>query len=440
MKKNDKQNYSRRDWLQLMALVNMGVLLPTPLLSYSDENPRKKKKGRIISTILIVSGWQDVNIGDIAHTPGLLHILESFLPDTRIILWKKSRATDAVKRLLKSNFPKVKVIYGDVDRDYNVTSEAVISAFETADVMIHGSGPYVVGRTNLEAWRKHTKKPYGIFGTTIAHIDGKLKDLLNGAAFVYTRETKSVKVLNDHGITAKEIGFAPDATFYLNTHDDERAHRFMAENGLEEKKFICAIPRLRKTPYYKFKPNNDGWSATDIQKAEALNNAKKEVDHAKLREAMIAWVRETGNKVLVCPEMTYQVDIMDELLIHPLPEDVRLHVVKRGYWLPDEAASVYRKAHTVLSFECHSPIIAARNGTPMFYLRQPEDTIKGHMYYDLGFDDWVFEIEETTGQQIADRLREVWKNYPQALGKLNDSMQKVGKIYARNTNVIAQLL
>lgn len=155
---------------------------------------------------------------------------------------------------------------------------------------------------------------------------------------------------------------------------------------------------------------------------------------------MIAWVRETRNKVLVCPEMTYQVDIMDELLINPLPEDVKPFVIKRGYWLPDEAASVYAKAHTVLSFECHSPIIAAANGTSCFYLRQPEDTIKGQMYYDLGFKDWTFEIEQTEGKQISDRLREVWSDYPAALAKLKMSMDKVSEIYAERVSFVKETI
>ncbi len=155
---------------------------------------------------------------------------------------------------------------------------------------------------------------------------------------------------------------------------------------------------------------------------------------------MIAWVRETGNKVLVCPEMTYQVDIMDELLIDPLPADVKPFVVKRGYWLPDEAASIYQKAHTVLSFECHSPIIAAANGTPCFYLRQPEDTIKGQMYYDLGFDDWTFEIDQTSGKQITDQLRAVWQDYGKAQSKLKTSMDKVEKIYQKSTTSIRKML
>lgn len=182
------------------------------------------------------------------------------------------------------------------------------------------------------------------------------------------------------------------------------------------------------------------WSAEKIRQAEETNEKYKEADHAKLRETMIAWVRETGNKVLVCPEMTYEVDIMDELLINPLPEDVKSFIVKRGYWLPDEAASVYAKAHTVLSFECHSPIIAAVNGTPCFYLRQPEDTIKGQMYYDLGFNDWIFEIEQTSGKQITDKLRNVWKDYGKATAKLQVNMNKVKNIYKKSTDRISQLL
>jgi hypothetical protein len=59
-----------------------------------------------------------------------------------------------------------------------------------------------------------------------------------------------------------------------------------------------------------------------------------------------------------------------------MPADVKPFVMKRGYWMPDEAASVYAKAHTILSFECHSPIIAAANGTPMFYLRSPKTPSK----------------------------------------------------------------
>ena len=412
--------YSRRNFLKKSGIISTGLILNTALAGMAIKKN---------ATILLVSGWQDVNIGDIAHTPGLLHVLETFLPKARIILWKKSNYTKEVSQLLKNNFPRVKVIYGGVDTDKNVSSKDVLDVFKEADLMIHGSGPGLVGADNLAAWMKNNTKPFGVFSTTLQGPNEYQIGILKKASFIFTRETYSIDHLKKAGISGNHVAFAPDATFFLNIHDESKATDFLKLNGLEEKKFICVIPRLRYTPYHLFKANRNGWSDDKIKLVEDTNLKYKEIDHAKLREAMIAWVRETQQKVLVCPEMTYQVDIMDELLIDPLPADVKPFIVKRGYWLPDEAASVYAKAHTVLSFECHSPIIAAVNGTPFFYLRQPEDTIKGQMYYDLDFDDWVFEIDQTTGQKITDRLRGIWKDYPKAKANLEESMDKVNKIY-----------
>ncbi|MCF2505222.1 polysaccharide pyruvyl transferase family protein [Dyadobacter sp. CY107] len=420
----------RRHFINQASLLAAGSVL-TPLLA--------KAARKANPTILLVSGWQDVNIGDIGHTPGLLHVLETYMPQATIILWKRSNGEE-VKKLLNHNFPKVKIIYGGVNKEKDVENPEITEAFAKADVMIHGSGPLLVGADNLASWMKHTSKPFGIYGTTLENPSPYHQEILRKASFIFTRETKSIDHLKKAGIEGEHVKFAPDATFFINIRNDQKAATFLKEKGLEDKKFICAIPRLRYTPYHKFNANNNGWSAEKIRQVEETNEKYKEFDHAKLRQAMIAWVRETGNKVLVCPEMTYEVDIMDELLIDPLPADVKPFVVKRGYWLPDEAASVYAKAHTVLSLECHSPIIAAANGTPCFYLRQPEDTIKGQMYYDLGFDDWVFEINDTNAEQITGRLRDVWKNYDKAKAELKKNMDKVAGIYHDCTKLVAKVV
>lgn len=390
-------------------------------------------------TILLVSGWQDVNIGDIGHTPGLLNVLQTYMPEAKIILWKKSKGEE-VGTLLKKHFPNVAIVYGSVDKDYNVENPEVQAAIETADLMIHGSGPSLVGADNLSCWIKSTQKPFGVFGTTLQNPSEYHAIILKKASFIYTRETFSIDHLKKAGIEGDHVQFAPDATFYMTIRNDDLGNKFLNEHGLEDKQFICAIPRLRYTPYHKFRPNNNGWSEAKITEVESVNALKKEEDHAKLREAMITYVRETGNKVLICPEMTYQVDIMDELLIDPLPEDVKPNVIKRGYWLPDEAASVYAKALAVLSFECHSPIIAAVNSTAFFYLRQPEDTIKGQMYYDLGFDDWIFEIENTQGSQITERLRGIWTDTNATQSYLTKNMDKVSEIYRKSVEEVKKVI
>jgi len=58
------------------------------------------------------------------------------------------------------------------------------------------------------------------------------------------------------------------------------------------------------------------------------------------------------------------------------------------------------------------------------------------MYYNLGFDNWTFEIDQTRGKQIADRLREVWTKYPEAKENLSISMKKVDKIYEDRMDLI----
>lgn len=410
---------TRRKWLKQTSLL-AGASLLSPAVPAMFHKTLKDK------TVLLHSGWQTVNIGDIAHTPGLIKILQDYSSDTNVILWPKSTLDRGAEVMLRNAFPRLFIVKGALDEQGKPNSPELKEAFSKADFMLHGSGPSVVGHQGLKSWREATGKPYGIYGVTIQDISTELEDLLKGASFVYTRETHSLNNLAEKGIRGEHTGFTPDATFAIHLLDNKKAAKFMRQHDLLDRQFICVIPRLRRTPYYKLRPDNAGWSQQQIKEVNALNEEHKEKDHAKAREAMITYVRETGNQVLVCPEMTYQLDIMDELLVDPLPEDVKQNVVKRdSYWLPDEASAVYKHALAVVSFECHSPIMAFAHGTPAFYLRQPEDTIKGQMWYDIGVSDWVFEIEETQGEEIAAQLMKVHQGFEAAQAYRQKAMKFV---------------
>ncbi len=84
------------------------------------------------------------------------------------------------------------------------------------------------------------------------------------------------------------------------------------------------------------------------------------------------------------------------------------------YWLTAEAASVYAKAAAIVSFEMHSPIMAVAAATPAVHLRQPTDSRKGQMWRDIGLKNWLFEIDDCTGQEIATRVVEIGQNLPSA--------------------------
>ena len=45
----------------------------------------------------------DINIGDIGDTPGLLYILQKFISEDTLILWKKRNGSEVKKMLNKSS-------------------------------------------------------------------------------------------------------------------------------------------------------------------------------------------------------------------------------------------------------------------------------------------------------------------------------------------------
>ncbi len=358
--------------------------------------------------ILLRSSWQAVNIGDIAHTPGMLQLLQNYHPEARLTLWA-SDTSRGVAELLRAEFPELRIVYGNVSNSGIASNQALQDAWDRSDILIHGSGPYLVAESSLEAWRQATSKPYGIGGVSQGNPGNSTKTLLNQAAFVFLRDPVSVDAVRAAGVTSPIMDFGPDATFALALHNESAADAYLKSKGLDDRPFICMVPRLRWTPYWEI--NNTTPTPPEEQRI-IYNNTWKEIDHAKLREVIIRWVRETGNPVLACPEMTYAVDLIPELLIDPLPEDVKPHVIWRdSYWLTDEAASVYARATAIVSCEMHSPIMAIANGVPALYIRQPTDTSKGYMWPHIGLDEWFFEVDEATGPDIADKVMHIF-NHP----------------------------
>lgn len=376
---------SRRRFVAAAALASVvGLVRGTA----QGKSPRK---------ILLRSSWQEVNIGDIAHTPGMLALLEKHKPDAEITLWPTNLGAQ-VEQLLTKRFPKLR---------FARTAPEQIAALTECDFFLHGSGPGLVGRVAAKQAQR-AGKPYGFAGITLSDDEIKNeRELLSGAKFVYCRDTDSLKALKASGLQGPNMDFGPDATFALDLRDDAAAAALLKKYQLEAGRFICAVPRLRWTPYWEIRPER----VKPDPERSAVNEAFAERDHAKLREAIIAWVRQVKQRVILVPEMTYEVVRLRPLLYDPLPADVKPHVaVLDRYWLTAEAAGLYAQAAAVVSLEMHSPIMAVANNTPAILLRTPTDTRKGQMWRDVGLGKWIFEIDESTGQEIAARTIEIGRN------------------------------
>lgn len=142
----------------------------------------------------------------------------------------------------------------------------------------------------------------------------------------------------------------------------------------------------------------------------------KDHDHEPLRQSIIDVVRNTPLKVLLCPEDMTQMAVGKEQLLEKLPDDVRRRVVwHEGFWLPDEALSIYRMSAGLFGSEMHSPIMAVGNGIPAIVCRFEEQTSKGIMWRDIGLGDWLFNLdEEVECAQVPKAVLSMAQDLPRA--------------------------
>jgi len=360
--------FSRRSFLEASFLATL-----TARFAGASEGQRAPR-------VVLRSSWQTVNIGDIAHTPGMLALLERHFPAAEITLWPSS-VDNGVGEMLQRRFPRLKIQSGNTH---------VQGLYDENDFLLHGSGPSLVAEKDLARWRQLGEKPYGILGITSSQPSPATLEIFNGAQFVYFRDSVSLRAAQEAGAACPVMEFGPDGAFATDLRNEEKAATFLQANGLISGKFMCCIPRYRNTPYWLIKKERPFDAAK-----QKRNDEFKEHDHAQLREAIIQIVKQTELKVLICPEDRTQMQLGKEILFDPLPEAVKSRVVWRpDYWLTDEALSVYTHSAGLFGNEMHSPIMCIGNGIPAIVCRWAEQTSKGNMWKDIGLSEWLFDLDQ----------------------------------------------
>jgi len=392
-------------------------------------------------TILLQSAWDTVNIGDIGHTPGTLRIIEQHLPDVKTTVWAM-KLDERVTAMLQRRFPKVEFIQGSLtgkgERD-----ERLRQAITGADLFIRNSG---MGQdvSFMEFCRK-IGKPYGLYGQSYfrSMVEGNGAEervaMLNGAAFIYCRETRTLEILRQAKVKPPVLEFGPDGCFGIDVRDDERGLATMKKLGLEERKFItiqlrtntAKLPGVDDTRTPKLNPLHP----TPEQIADDERRA------AVYRDLITRWVKKTGHKVLIAPEVKKEMEHNKRLLHDPLPPEIQKHVVNLEYfWNADEAASVFARAHTVVCHEPHSPIIAMANGTPIIHTFSEFHSPKCWMFEDIGLAEWLPEFDSTPAAKMAEILFAIDADYPGALAKVKKAMDFVHQRQAETMRTVGKVL
>ena len=376
--------------MKLDIFMNRRTFVQTSLASLVALSLRAEEKRRA-PRILLRSSWQVVNIGDIAHTPGVLALLEKHFPEAEVMLWASADLSPEVAAMEHRRFPKLRIVKGSIGDSGQACNAELGEAVAWCDFLLHGSGPSMVAHKDVAAFAKHTGKPFGVYGITYGGFGTAERELMSQARFLYFRDSVSLEKAKSDGVACSVMAFGPDGAFACDLRNDAAAEAFLKAHGLEEKKFLCCIPRLRNTPYWKIR--NKPMDA-EADRKHARNEAMKEHDHAPLREAITRIVRDTEMKVLLCPEDMSQMAVGKEMLFDKLPEDCRPKVVWRdAFWLTDEALSTYVRSAGLFGLEMHSPIMCIGNGVPAIVCRFAEQTSKGIMWRDIGLGEWLFDFD-----------------------------------------------
>lgn len=418
---------NRRTFLQTSALALAASAVP----AVAQTSTRRK-------TVLLHCGWATKNIGDIGHTPGTLRFLEQYLPSANVILWLQS-TNPAVDAMLKRRFPNVEVVQGSL----STKDGAVQRAIARSDFFLRGPG---MGQsTDFMIYCRKLGKPWGLQGQSYFPdmITGpgaaERIELLNSAAFIYCRETKTLNMLRAAGVKRPVLEFCPDGCFGVDVRDEARALARLKKHGLEPKQFITLQLRTHT-------PSSPGVDDSRPQKLNPLHptpeNIADDQRRAKVYQDLIAmWVRETGGKVVIAPEVNKEMIYNKQFVYDPLPDALKRHVVNFDeFWNVDEACSFYARAHTVICHEPHTPIMALAMGTPMMHTFSEFHSPKCWMFKDIGLEEWAPEFDATPATKMFEILMGIHRDYPAAQAKVKKAMAVVEDRAKSQMNVLKGIL
>jgi polysaccharide pyruvyl transferase WcaK-like protein len=404
-------NTSRRSFFKTTGLALGAASLP----AFAQETAKK--------TVLLQCAWAVKNIGDIGHAPGTLRFLEQYLPEAKVILWA-AHTNEEVDAMLMKRFPGLEIVKGSLGKE----DGAVRKAIDRSDFFLRGPG---MGQsTDFMTYCKKIGKPYGFQGQSYfpdmvtGEGAGERIELLSNASFIYTRETKTLQTLKDAGVKSPVMEFGPDGCFGIDVLDEEKALARMKKHGLEEKKFITLQLRTHS-------PTTPGVDDKRPQKLNPLHptpeNIADDTRRAKVYQDLIArWVKETGWKVVIAPEVYKEMEYNKKFIYDTLPEGLKKHVVNFDeFWNVDEACSFYARAHTVICHEPHTPIMALANGTPMMHTFSEFHSPKCWMFKDIGLEEWAPEFDSTPASKMFEILMGIHEDYAAAEAKVEKAMTYV---------------
>lgn len=415
--------------------------------------------------IMTAYAWGFGNIGDAAITPGLLGLLGARFPEHgRAVLVEAGH--DRVRDYLHRVTPGALVLPNALTRPFEIalaktkhqcdgklppldetSADFVFDTFmplvvdaimqentnfaemlRRTKLMVYNSGMVLVfGDGTLagrDFWGYTVRRslpllvanrlgiPYGVYAHSFDSFDGVpgqafFRRLLKGAAFVFCRESDSLRYLEETRVAEHCRSFVPDSTLSFVQRDEAWTAAFMTRHGLQPGQFLVVVPRT--------------WLGDTVVR-DAVGEARSNAHMGTLRKSIEGWVRSTGMQVVIAVEVADELPHARHFVHDLLSEDIRAQcVMMDDFWLPDQAAGLYRQARVVLTMEQHSYLLAFGQETPALVATFSESGRKIEMVRDFGQPEHLFDIDQVSAGTVAEAVCKIHYEHD----RIQDQMRTV---------------
>jgi polysaccharide pyruvyl transferase WcaK-like protein len=148
----------------------------------------------------------------------------------------------------------------------------------------------------------------------------------------------------------------------------------------------------------------------------------------KWKRLIEGWIERTGMAVLICPETKFCMPRMRDRLYSILSASAKEKCVcMDSFWSPEQACSIYRRARIVTG-HMHSMIFALSVGTPILHIPYSEAGRKAWMIKDIGFDDWLLDIDETPAEELLQAALRIHNAYDVAEQRVRRALPEIERL------------
>jgi polysaccharide pyruvyl transferase WcaK-like protein len=98
-----------------------------------------------------------------------------------------------------------------------------------------------------------------------------------------------------------------------------------------------------------------------------------------------------------------------------------------SFWTPEQACSIYRRARIVTG-HMHTMIYALSVGTPVLHIQYAEAGRKAWMVKDVGFGDWLFDIDETSAAELLQAALRIHERYDVAQQRVQRALPEIERL------------